>query len=249
MATKMSSMASFAFAQFLIASFIACACTNSTATEHATGLSDKNAILDTFHWTPIFNGKNLDGWTQFPPAAAITPPATPAPASAPPPTWSVLDGVLRTTGTPVGYIATTALYTDFELELEWRFDPAKGAGNSGVLLRVQNPDKVWPACLEAQLQSGSAGDIWNIGNFAATVDPSRTDGRHTTRIGESNELALGQWNKYRIVMDGGWLSLWVNGKLQNVATGVQRVAGRIALQSEGAWIEFRDIRVRPLISK
>jgi hypothetical protein len=194
-------------------------------------------------WIELFNGKNLDGWTQYPPAPGADASAA---ASAATPTWSVLDGILRCTGTPNGYIATTAQYTDFELELDWRFDPAKGAGNSGVLLRVQGPDKVWPKCLEAQLLSGSAADTYTIDGFPAVTDPSRTDGRHSTRIGECNELPLGQWNHYRIVMDGGWLSLWVNGQLKNTASGVLHVPGRIALQSEGAWIEFRNVKVKEL---
>jgi hypothetical protein len=65
-------------------------------------------------------------------------------------------------------------------------------------------------------------------------------------MGRSSEEPLGGWNSYRILMDGGRLELYVNGQLQNVATDVERVPGRIALQSEGAWIEFRMVRIRPL---
>lgn len=122
-------------------------------------------------------------------------------------------------GKPVGYIATTRMH-GFELELQWRFDPKKGAGDSGVLLRVQQPDKVWPKSVEAQLQSRSAGDIWNIGDFPMTVDKARTDGRHTTMAAPCSEKPLGEWNQYRIVLDGGNLQLFVNGVLQNTASDV-----------------------------
>jgi hypothetical protein len=158
----------------------------------------------------------------------------------------VNDTILCCTGSPAGYLATTEEFTDFELEVDWRFDPKKGAGNSGVLLRVQKKDEVWPKSMEAQLQSGSAGDIWNIGDFPAKVDAARTNGRHTRMMGKPAEVPLGGWNHYRIVMDGGRLELYVNGQLQNVATDVERVPGRIALQSEGAWIEFGMVRIRPL---
>ena len=47
-------------------------------------------------------------------------------------------------------------------------------------------------------------------------------------------------------MNGGTIELWVNWLLQNVATGVEVNKGRIALQSEGAYIEFRDIVLRPI---
>ena len=40
--------------------------------------------------------------------------------------------------------------------------------------------------------------------------------------------------------------LKVNGEVQNVATEVEDVPGTIALQSEGAPIEFRNIVLRPL---
>jgi hypothetical protein len=115
-----------------------------------------------------------------------------------------------------------------------------------VLLRVQDPDQVWPKSMEAQLQDRRAGDIWNIGDFPAKTAPERTSGRHTARRGKCSEKPVGEWNCYRIVVDGTKLELYVNGELQNVATDVERVAGRIALQSEGAWIQFRNIRIRPL---
>jgi hypothetical protein len=164
-------------------------------------------------------------------------------------TWSVKDGVLTCTGNPVGYIATEMTYTDYELELEWRFDPRKGPGNGGVLLRVQDADEIWPKSIEAQLESGNAGDFWNIGNFPAKMDAARTDGRHTVRMGKCSETPLGLWNRYRIVVDGTRIELYVNGELQNVATDVQHVGGRIALQSEGAYMQFRNIRIRPLLGK
>ena len=134
------------------------------------------------------------------------------------------------------------------LELEWRFDPAKGEGNSGVLLRTIGDDTVWPKSMEAQLHSKNAGDFWNIGEYIATTDAKRTDGRRTVKTHETNEKPLGEWNKYRIVVNGGTIELWVNGLLQNVATNVEANKGRIALQSEGAYIEFRNIVLRPIQS-
>ena len=191
---------------------------------------------DPIPWNVLFNGKNLDGWKPFLPDAKADPAGT----------WTVQDGILRCTGKPVGYLATTGEYKDYELEVEWRFDPSKGPGNSGVLLRVQNKDEVWPKSIEAQLNSGDAGDIWNIGNFAMKVDPKRTEGRRTVKMGKCSEGPLGFWNRYRIIVDGGRIELYVNGEHQNSATDAEHVAGRIALQSEGANIEFRMVRVRPL---
>lgn len=182
----------------------------------------------------LFNGTDLNGWTVFAPEGDTTG------------LFTVADGRMLCAGKPIGYIATDREFTDFELTLEWRFDPEKGAGNSGVLLRVRRPDQVWPKSVEAQLHSGNAGDIWNIGEFPMKTDPERTEGRRTRKAKESNEKPLGEWNRYRIVLEGGSLRLFVNDALQNEATGVEVVPGRIALQSEGAHIEFREILLRPL---
>ena len=184
--------------------------------------------------TKLFDGKTLSGWKVFVPEGSAEG------------LWTVSDGVLVCTGQPVGYIATTEKYDNFELTLEWRFDPAKGAGNSGVLLRVDDTDQVWPKSIEAQLHSGNAGDIWNIGAYEMTADAKRTEGRRTLKLHPSNEKPIGEWNRYRIVVDGGKLELYVNDLLQNSATDVAERKGRIALQSEGAKIEFRSIELRPL---
>lgn len=183
----------------------------------------------------LFNGKDLTGWKPFLPNGED-----------PKGTWSVKDGVLSCVGMPVGYIRTEKKFRDFELEVEWRFDPEKGAGNSGVLLRVQPPDEVWPKSIEAQLHSGNAGDIWNIGEFPMKPVQARTEGRRTRKEHQSSEKPLGEWNNYRIVLNGGQLKLFVNGVLQNLADGCEPVEGWIGLQSEGAYIEFRKVELRPL---
>jgi hypothetical protein len=182
----------------------------------------------------LFDGTSLSGWKPF------------LPEGDPAKVWSVRDGVLVCAGTPIGYIQTEKEFTNYELNLKWRFDPAKGEGNSGVLLRVVGPDVVWPKSMEAQLHSKNAGDIWNIGEFPAKTNESRTQGRRTVKINPTNEKPLGEWNEYRIVMNGGTLELYVNGLLQNRATDVEIVPGRIGLQSEGAHIEFKDIVLTPL---
>lgn len=101
--------------------------------------------------------------------------------------------------------------------------------------------------MEAQLESRSAGDFWNIDEVKATVDAKRTDGRHTVKLHETNEKPLGEWNHYRIVVNEGTIELWVNGLVQNIATSVEVTKGRIALQSEGAYIEFKNITLTKII--
>jgi hypothetical protein len=187
----------------------------------------------------LFNGKDTAGWKAFVPDLAKDGKDQLS-------VWSVKDGVLCCAGRPIGYIQTEALYDNFILELEWRFDPAKGEGNSGVLLRTIGDDTVWPKSMEAQLHSKNAGDFWNIGEYKAVTDAKRTNGRHTVKLHPTNEKQLGEWNRYRIVVNQGTIELWVNGLLQNVAKDVEVNKGRIALQSEGAYIEFKNIALTPI---
>ncbi len=182
----------------------------------------------------LFNGKDLTGWMAYLPDGGKMENV-----------WSVKDGVLVCKGRPVGYIRTEADYTNYVLKLEWRFDPAKDAGNSGVLLRVIGEDKVWPRCVEAQLQSGNAGDFWNIDKFPMKVDPARTKGRNTKKT-HFAEFPIGEWNEYEIIVDGGSVVLNVNGETLNRAWDVWATPGKIALQSEGAEIHFRNIRLAPI---
>ncbi|MBL8763199.1 MAG: DUF1080 domain-containing protein [Phycisphaerae bacterium] len=187
----------------------------------------------------LFNGKDLTGWKAVvPDLAAKQQPETQV--------WEVRDGVLICKGSPAGYIRTEKDYTSYVLRLEWRFNPAKGPGNSGVLLRMVGADKVWPKSVEAQLESGNAGDFWNIDNFVMTAAKDRTNGRNTKKTHEGAERPVGEWNEYEIIVDGGTVVLNVNGEELNRATGVEVVPGKICLQSEGAEIQFRNIRLSPL---
>jgi len=186
----------------------------------------------------LFDGRSLAGWTHH----------LADPAARPEDVWSVEGGTLVCRGRPAGYLRTEAGYRNFELTLEWRFDPAQGPGNSGVLLRCRPPDKVWPRSIEAQLQHTNAGDLWNIDAFPMAVDLGRTEGRRTARGRPCSERPLGEWNRYRIRLDRDRLTVEVNGVLQNDASWCEELAGPIALQSEGAWIQFRDIRLREILN-
>ncbi len=189
-------------------------------------------------WIELFNGRDLSGWKAILPEGAK-----------PEDTWSWQDGVLVCKGQPIGYIRTERDYTNYALQLEWRFSPVtRQPGNSGVLLRIVGPDKVWPRCVEAQLQHENAGDFWNIDDFPMRTDPSRTQGRNTKRT-HFNERPVGEWNRYDITVDGPRITLRVNGEVLNEAWDVREVPGKIGLQSEGAEIHFRNVRLRPLPSR
>jgi hypothetical protein len=184
----------------------------------------------------LFNGENLQGWTAILPSGGKLEDV-----------WSVKkengQGVLICKGNPAGYIRTLDDHTNYVLRLEWRFPGAPG--NSGVLLRQIGEDKVWPRSIEAQLESGNAGDFWNIDKFPMKAAADRTNGRNTKRT-HGSERPLGEWNEYEIIVDHGNVTLKLNNEVVNEATECQEVPGKICLQSEGTEIHFRNIRLAPI---
>ncbi len=188
----------------------------------------------------LFNGKDLSGWS-------FRARDTDAKMEA---TFSIKDGVLRCTGKPAGYLHTDKKYTNYNLKLQWRWPKDSKPGNNGVLLRILPGEhfhgNVWPKCIEAQLANRRAGDIFTIGQFPLKGDEKRTRGRYTAMAKPTNEKPQGEWNDYEIILKGGDLTLKVNGEVQNVATEVLEASGTIGLQSEGAPIEYRNIRLTPL---
>jgi hypothetical protein len=183
-----------------------------------------------------FNGKNLDGWTF----RGKTPDAENP--------FYVKDGLLCCKGQPVGYLRTNEKYTGYVFKVEWRWPEGSKPGNNGVLLGVQDGEHLfnntWPKSIEAQLLHQHAGDILTIGDFP--LQTGRNKGRHTVTLKPSNEKPPGQWNQFEATLQDGRLKLVINGELQNEATEVAKIPGYIALQSEGAPIEFRNIRLTVL---
>ena len=181
----------------------------------------------------LFDGKSFSGWT-------FVSKNTNAPAAA---IWSVTNGVIHCLGKPNGYARTLQFYHDYKLHAEWRYP--SGAGNSGVFLHVNPPDKVWPYCFEANTQAGVAGEVRMNGG-------SKADGltaqypKSVPRQQPSSEKPAGEWNSFDIICRSNTISVRVNGVLQNNITGTSVSSGAIALQAEGKPVEFRNIFIEPL---
>lgn len=197
-------------------------------------------------FTPLFDATSLSGWTF------IVKPDKDGKKADPKDTWSAAAGVIRCTGKPNGCMVTKGEYADYVLKVKWRF-PADGkGGNSGVLLHVQD-EKYWPTSIEAQLLTGHAGDLLLTNPPAAKldIDPKRQNPkveRHYFRIEtkEPVEKKLGEWNELEATCNGGDITLVVNGVKVNAGTNGNLTRGKIALQSEGAEIHFKDIVLKKL---
>ena len=193
----------------------------------------------------LFNGKNLRGWHAYLAEHGVLKPQV----------WSVQDGILVCKGEPLGYLYTAKSYESFKMVVEWRWAPGGKPGNSGVLLRINGEPRPLPKCIEAQLASGNAGDLYGFHGTAMDGDAARKiDSAGSPFTGpiqgvkkiKGNEKPPGEWNVYEITLNGGNLTVSVNGEKVNEATGCAVLAGPVGVQSEGGEIHFRKIELTPI---
>ncbi len=89
----------------------------------------------------------------------------------------------------------------------------------------------------------------------ATCDVSRISWRDNgTQVGIScgvkhlfnNENEPGQWNSMEIVCSEGLVVVQLNGKIVNWVLNAEQTPGKLAFQSEGGPIEFRNAMLTEL---
>jgi hypothetical protein len=194
----------------------------------------------------LFNGKDLTGWVDV-----NTSPAT----------WSVRDGILVCSGKPIGVMRSDREYENFVLHIEWRH--MEPGGNSGVFLwsgAKPEEESRLPDGLEVQMLEldwvklnkikGETppvayvhGELFGVGGVTTVPDNPR--GERSKSI-ENLCKPRGEWNTYDVVAVDGTVKLAVNGKFVNGISKASRKKGYLCLESEGAEIHFRNIRIMEL---
>jgi hypothetical protein len=162
-----------------------------------------------------------------------------------PGTIKIVDGEIQLTGKPDGYFATKESYKNYILKFDWMYErpsdldtDARFRGNSGLLLHIQEPHKVWPRSIEVQLQNSSAGVLIPIGG-------AKCQG---TRLAPTKEAIkpVGQWNEMEVTCQDGTIACKLNGIAVSKGTGATVESGPIGWQSEGAPIRFRNVMIKKL---
>jgi hypothetical protein len=198
-------------------------------------------------WVSLFNGKDLEGWVNV---------------NTNEDTWTVHDGLLVCTGKPIGVMRTEKQYENFLLHIEWRHMEA--GGNSGVFawsegtvpegrrlpkgLEVQMLELEWPN-LHPDKDGNPApiayvhGELFGANGLETVPDNPR--GNRSKSI-ENRCKGKGEWNVYDAVFVDGVVKLSVNGKFVNGISKASVKKGYLCLESEGAEIHFRDIRILEL---
>ncbi len=199
-------------------------------------------------FVPLFNGRDLTGWTNI---------------NCAPESWGVRDGKIYTTGKPTGGLRTERQYENFIAELEWRH--LERSGNSGFFVwgtPINAPGVPFLRGIEVQiLDHGYAEDFEKKNGkkadwFTVHGDVFAIHGATMTYVGKTNgkrsfpteerSKPSPEWNHYRIVAHNGTLRLHVNGKEVSGGDNTNYRKGYLALESEGAPVEFRNLRIKEL---
>ena len=185
----------------------------------------------------LWNERDLTGWTMVFTNAEVDPARI----------WSATNGTLtlHAKGNPYGYVKTESKFSNYHLHAEWRWPAAAASNaNSGVLLHIGETNAIWPVAVEAQLKSGSAGELIGMGDvdFPAPL----INKRKRAKITQSSENPIGEWNAYDIYCRSNTVEAFVNGSRKNFIEQVTVSSGHIGLQLEGHDIEFRNIWLKPL---
>lgn len=155
------------------------------------------------------------------------------------------DGVIAISGSPIGYMATTAAHQNYRLHVEWRWsaEPANG----GIMLNIASgpKDRQWPICLQVQLKHTRAGDVIPMAGATFAEMPAAPATQFDRRT-DNSEKPPGEWNVCDIVCRGDEIECTVNGVPQNHITKCEPAAGTIGFQLEGAPFELRNVRIESL---
>ncbi|MDR2918489.1 MAG: DUF1080 domain-containing protein [Tannerella sp.] len=182
----------------------------------------------------LFNGQDLSNWNFVVEGDAV-------PAEQ---VYSVQDGVILIKGQPFGYMYTKKKYSNYTLELEWSW--VNEASNSGIFLLIEEAKNPFPNGIECQLHAGDAGDFVLLGG--SDLQEYKQEGQERPKFPvikkreASSEKPAGEWNKAKIIVKDGVITVYINGVLQNVGTNKVK-EGYIGLQSEGKEVQFRNVTV------
>ena len=200
-------------------------------------------------WQSLFDGKNLDAWNYNPKSGV----------------WMInAQGELYPAKSGPD-LTTKQRYCDFVLELDFKVGP-KAKANSGVFIHVHDPRQNVNTGMEVQiLDNGDYGVPFNAGNANGAL-------YDLVRPAVDANKPVGEWNHFRITVDGPLVAVELNGKEivkanldrwtkagQNPdgshnkfphAIGALPREGFIALQNYGATpVWFRNVQLKSLSNR
>ncbi|MGB1260125.1 MAG: PVC-type heme-binding CxxCH protein [Akkermansiaceae bacterium] len=185
-----------------------------------------------------------------------------------PDTWKWEKGHAFCNGKPTGVIRYRKPLTNFEFSCEW-MHKQKG-GNSGVFvwatpqsinrlaaghgrlpqgIEVQVLDLGYREIYEKQYKKKgdwftSHGDVFPVGPIKMKPFPPVAPNGRRSFPSKNTTKGINQWNHYYVRAIDGVVRLWVNGVEVSGGEDINPRAGYLCLESEGAPVEFKNIRLR-----
>jgi hypothetical protein len=187
-------------------------------------------------WEPLFNGKDLTGWTQV---NGTVP-------------YAVVDGAIvgvTTVGSPNSFLCTDRIFGDFIFECEIKQDV--GPSNSGIMFRgLSTPDYMKGRVHGYQMEIESSARAWAGGIY----DEARRGWFYPGDLNPAAQKAYvyGEWNHLRIEAIGATLRTWINGVAVAHVIDATTPAGFIGLQvhsisreeAAGRRVSWRNLRIQ-----
>ena len=231
---------------------------NSAATALLCVCCSVSLAQDDF--APLFNGKDLTGWNQAGGKAE----------------YKVVDGVIvgvSVAKTPNSFLCTERIYSDFELEYEYKCDPKL---NSGVQIR----SNVYGVKTVSIVKNGERREIaaGRVHGYQVEIDPNKPNrmwsggiydearrgwlfpgmsGGDAEKFTEAGKKAFkpGEWNSVKVRCQGDHIQTWLNGIARADFKDSLTRHGVIALQVHGVGdredaigttVQWRNLRIREL---
>ena len=187
-------------------------------------------------FTPLFDGKTLNGWKN-------------------PYTWGeakVINGEIQLSAEKKFFLITTQDFSDFVFEAEVKLP--EGKANSGFIFRGKvEPNKVYgyQAEVDGDVKRMWSGGLYDEGRRQWFISPKRGDKKSEAAFTKRSKGAFKRhgWNKYRITCNGNKIRIEVNGVIITDIEDDMDATGPIGIQhhgEKGAIYKFRNLRVKKL---
>jgi len=159
-------------------------------------------------------------------------------------TWTSEGGMLICSGVPKGYLYSKKIFENLTLRGEFQFvlteEQMKQVekANTGIMLAIQEPHRIWPVSLEVQGRYDLMGSINANGGIPPLMVSDAPDVRERVR------LPADQWNSLEITVKDGAVTSRLNGEIVCTSQPTDLKSGPIGLQAEGYVVRFRNLRIR-----
>ena len=162
----------------------------------------------------------------------------------PPESWSVVNGIIKCTGKPNGFLRSKKIYKNYIFRAEWRFQtegwkPGRGGvAQRGILHQRRTGQRHLAGFTR------SAGLLRRGGQLFG-VRGGKVKGAQRGPF-VKDRPPFGSWDKYEITQQDGRIKIVLNGKLVNEGSDAEPSQGNICLQSEGWPVDYRNVAIKEL---